>query len=134
MKHSSYATGGDVAFSRAERCVLDSPLGTFGIGSNFSAQLPGPKLTIKTMPTKNLNSAHTTPLNTNDHALFNDWARPAIRFFVVTDFLITCGINARHLQLSSLPPGQTIRPSGTRDKGKKSGTVPEIPGQLEPMV
>ena len=24
-------------------------------------------------------------------------------------------------------------PSGTRDRGKKSGTVPEIPGQLEPM-
>ena len=25
-------------------------------------------------------------------------------------------------------------PSGTRDKGKKSRTVPEIPGQLEPMI
>ena len=34
--------------------------------------------------------------------------------------------------LASLP-GQTIELSGTRDKVNKSGTVPEIPGQLEPM-
>ena len=31
-------------------------------------------------------------------------------------------------------PGQTIDPSGTRDKVNKSGTVPEIAGQLEPML
>ena len=30
-------------------------------------------------------------------------------------------------------PGQIGRSSGTRDKVNKSGTVPEIPGQLEPM-
>ena len=28
----------------------------------------------------------------------------------------------------------TVRPFGTQDKGYKSGTVPEIPGQLEPML
>jgi len=47
--------------------------------------------------------------------------------------LITCSKNRDLVQLTSLLPGQTIRPSGTWDKGKKSGTVPEIPGQLEPM-
>ena len=31
-------------------------------------------------------------------------------------------------------PGQIGRSSGTRDKVNKSGTVPEIPGQLEPMI
>ena len=33
-------------------------------------------------------------------------------------------------------PGQTIQqwPSVIRDRGYKSGTVPEIPGQLEPML
>ena len=38
------------------------------------------------------------------------------------------------VQLPSLLLGQTIGPSGTRDKGKKSGTVPEILGQLEPLT
>ena len=27
-----------------------------------------------------------------------------------------------------------VKPSGTRDKVNKSGTVPEIPGQMEPML
>ena len=31
-------------------------------------------------------------------------------------------------------PGQIGRSSGTRDKVNKSGTVPEIPVQLEPML
>jgi len=47
--------------------------------------------------------------------------------------LITCSKKRDIVQLPSLLPGQTIRPSGIRDKGKKSGSVPEIPGQLEPM-
>ena len=38
-------------------------------------------------------------------------------------FLITCSKKRDIVQLTSLLPGQTIRPSGTRDKGKKSGTV-----------
>ena len=36
--------------------------------------------------------------------------------------------------MSSLLPGPVVTPSGTRDNFKKSGTVPEIPGQLEPMT
>ena len=34
----------------------------------------------------------------------------------------------------SLLPGPVVTPSGTKDNSDKSGTVPEIPGQLEPMV
>ena len=30
-------------------------------------------------------------------------------------------------------PGQTARPSGTREEVNKSGTVPEIPGHFEAM-
>jgi len=51
----------------------------------FQRSYPGPKLIIKTTPTNYLYSAHTTPLNTNDHAFFNDWVRPPVRLFVVTD-------------------------------------------------
>ena len=35
--------------------------------------------------------------------------------------------------LFSLLPGPVVTPSGTRDNFAKSGTVPEIPGQLEPI-
>jgi len=52
---------------------------------------------------------------------------------VLSLILITCSKKRDIVQLPNLLPGQTIGPSGTRDKGKKSGTVPEIPGQLEPM-
>ena len=33
-----------------------------------------------------------------------------------------------------LLPGQTVGASGTRDNVNKSGTVPDIPGQLEPTA
>ena len=42
--------------------------------------------------------------------------------------------NVACTRLISDLPGQIGRPSGTRDKVNKSGTVPEIPGQLEPMA
>ena len=48
--------------------------------------------------------------------------------------LITCSKKRNIVQLSSLLLGQTIGSSRTRDKGKKFETVPEIPGQLEPMT
>ena len=40
--------------------------------------------------------------------------------------LITYSKKHDIVQLPSLLPRQTIGPSGTQDKGKKSGTVPEI--------
>ena len=36
--------------------------------------------------------------------------------------------------LSGPHPGQIVKPSGTRDKVHKSGTVPDILGQLESII
>ena len=81
-----------------------------------------------------------------------DWARPLIGLFVVADCITRSWLTVANsstrtiahsdhrskkrdiVQLPRLLPEQTIEPSRTRDKGQKSGTVPEIPGQLEPML
>ena len=51
------------------------------------------------------------------------WLKINLLFAVMIAVWPTSGTNNRLV----------VKPSGTRDKINKSGTVPEIPGQLEPM-